>query len=671
MNNFENKRLGNRYILLEKVGDGGMALVYKARCELLNRYVAVKMLRPEYTSDEDFVKKFKSESQAVASLSHPNIVNIFDVGNEDGLSYIVMEYVEGINLKDYIKSNGKMDYKEALKIIKQIAKALEHAHKNGVVHRDIKPHNILIANNGDVKVADFGIAKATTGSTVTNTKSVMGSVHYVSPEQAKGSFVDNRTDIYSLGIVMYELVAGEVPFDGDSPVSIAIRHIQEGLENALKVVDVPSGVASIIIKATQKDPLKRYQSLTEMIEDISTVEMNPNAKLGVNNNSDESTRVIPVSEIEDALNDKTQKINTNQYANIEEDEIEEEDDDEFEDYYEKNRNVKNKKKSSKKGIIIPILLAIITFVTIGSVYAILSGAFTGTEKVKLPSVVGLSQEEATKELQDLGFKVKAIEEESEEESGKVIKMSPEAGTALEKGNLVEIRVSAGTQKTKVPNIRGESLKDAEQILEENGLKLGNTTEEYSDTVDKGEIISQDISAGDEVAKGTLVGVVVSKGSKDEELVRVPYLENKSIEEAKNILYSSGLHWSIVYTSDTSFLNNFVKEQTTPSGTSVKKGTTITLVVNRISNKENGENNSNNNNNNNNNNTNGNTNTEDKDKNNGNGNTNTEKDNGNKENNKDKDKDKNTEKKDEETSSGNKENKIPNALGGSVDGKKDI
>ncbi|MEG0371112.1 MAG: Stk1 family PASTA domain-containing Ser/Thr kinase, partial [Clostridium sp.] len=395
MNSFNTKKLGNRYTLIEKAGDGGMALVYKAKCELLNRNVAVKILRPEYMADEDFVKKFKSESLAVASLSHTNIVNVYDVGNEDGINYIVMEYVDGITLKEYIKKHGKLEYPKVLDIVKQISKALEHVHKNGVVHRDIKPHNILITEDGIVKVADFGIARAVSGSTMTNTKTVMGSVHYVSPEQAKGSITDNRTDIYSLGIVMYELLTGEVPFDGEAPVAIAIKHIQEEIKKPLESsVKIPDGVWDILIKSTQKDALKRYQTLTEMIKDINKVLINPHTKLS-DVMVDESTRIISVEEIEKAMNDKTTKINVPHGFNDDQD-----DDlhnDFVDDEYEKNRKerlklkAKAKSKSvSKRKIAIIIVSAIIAIAVIGMF------AWSGytPKDVIIPKVIGLNKNDA-------------------------------------------------------------------------------------------------------------------------------------------------------------------------------------------------------------------------------------------------------------------------------------
>ena len=264
--------LGNRYELIEKVGGGGMALVYKARCKLLNRFVAVKILRPDFTNDEEFIKRFKIEAQAAASLSHPNIVSIYDVGNEEDIHYIVMEYIDGATLKEYIEEKGALDWKEAVNISIQICLAIKHAHENNIVHRDIKPHNILFTKEGMIKVTDFGIARAVTSSTITMVGGTIGSVHYFSPEQARGGFTDEKSDIYSLGIVLYELLTGTLPFNGDTPVSVAIKHIQEEPEEPINMnSQIPIGVNDIVKKAIQKDQNSRYQKASDLLDDLYKV----------------------------------------------------------------------------------------------------------------------------------------------------------------------------------------------------------------------------------------------------------------------------------------------------------------------------------------------------------------------------------------------------------------
>ncbi|MEF9952517.1 MAG: Stk1 family PASTA domain-containing Ser/Thr kinase [Clostridium sp.] len=582
MSNFSKKVLGNRYTLLEKAGDGGMALVYKAKCELLNRNVAVKILRPEFTADEDFVKKFKSESQAVASLSHSNIVNVYDIGSEEGMYYIVMEYIDGITLKDYIKKHGRLDSKEALSITKQIAKALEHAHKNGIIHRDIKPHNILITDEGIVKVADFGIARAATSATMTNTKTVMGSVHYVSPEQAKGSVIDSKTDIYSLGIVMYELLTGSVPFDGESPIAVALKHIQEEIVKPADI-NIPVAVWDIVSKATTKDPLKRYQSLTEMLSDIAKANLNPNISL-ISQGVDESTRVISTDEIERALNDRTQKIDTSAYNthNIDDDFDDYEEYEEEEDEYEINRKerIKNKSKakpkSKKKGMLFT-LIALISLFVIG--FAFWSGY--SPKEVQIPVLLGLKQEDAVKALEDMNLVVEVKKQESDKPAGQVIGVSPNEGMKVKEKSTVTITVSQGVETVRVPNIKRRTIDEARDELQAVGLEVGDVKREFSDSVEKDRIISQSHNPSDQVPAGTKVDIVISDGAK-EVLYKVPSLKGKTLEEVKSLLASKKLVLgSVRYESDPSKPNGVVIEQSVSSGTSVKEGSVVDVVINKF------------------------------------------------------------------------------------------
>jgi serine/threonine-protein kinase len=285
----EGQMLGNRYELLEKIGGGGMATVYKAKCHFLNRFVAVKILRPEFTNDEEFIKRFKIEAQAAASLSHPNIVSIYDVGYEGSTDYIVMEYVDGITLKEFLNRRGTLNWREAVDIGIQICSALEHAHRNHIVHRDIKPHNILLTKDGVVKVTDFGIARAVSSATITMAGSTIGSVHYFSPEQARGGYIDEKSDIYSLGITLYELVTGKLPFDGDTPVAVALKHIQEEPASPISInPDIPIGVNNIIMKAIMKDQNKRYQSAADMLQDLYKVIKDPYGNFVVTENLESS-----------------------------------------------------------------------------------------------------------------------------------------------------------------------------------------------------------------------------------------------------------------------------------------------------------------------------------------------------------------------------------------------
>lgn len=598
-----NKKLGNRYTLLEKVGDGGMALVYKAKCELLNRYVAVKVLRPEYMSDEDFLKKFRSESLAVASLSHQNIVNVYDVGNEDGLNYIVMEYVEGIDLKDYIKKKGSLDYKETLDIIKQIAKALEHAHKNGVVHRDIKPQNILITEEGLVKVADFGIARASTASTMTNTKTVLGSVHYVSPEQAKGSFTDNRTDIYSIGIVMYELLTGQLPFEGDSPISIAIKHIQDEIKNPCEIKEgIPKGVCDICVKCTQKDPLKRYQNLTDMINDINIVQKSPNTRVGLFSSEIEGTRIIPLEELEKAMNDRTMKIDTSKYNKPKEEIIDDEDIiDDFEDFeeeveedieedkykFQRKKKLKEKSKGKvgkRRKAIVGTVIGLSLFI-LGIVGAFAMWMGNTPKEFIIPKVIGETKEVATQKLAAGKLVVKTKEVESDEKAGLVVDIYPAEGMPVKEKSEVTLTISKGKETVQVPNIEGITVEEAERQLIEKNLLLGDVTREYSSDVGAGLVIEQSEKEGTEVEQGSKIDVVISKGP-EIKFSKVPSLVGKTLDEAKSAIKNAGLTiGSIGYSSNPAYPNNVVLEQTISGGTSVKKGSSIDIIINKVEEKD--------------------------------------------------------------------------------------
>ncbi|WP_243128883.1 Stk1 family PASTA domain-containing Ser/Thr kinase [Clostridium novyi] len=301
--------LGNRYELLQKIGEGGMAEVYKAKCHLLNRYVAVKILKNQYSDNMEFVNKFKQEAAAAASLSHNNIVGIYDIGSENNINYIVMEYIDGKTLKQIINENQVLKYNKAIEIASQIAKALECAHNNNIIHRDVKPHNILVTKDGIIKVTDFGIAKATSSVTITNSDKIIGSAHYISPEQAKGKFVDCKTDIYSLGIILYEMVTGEVPYDGESPVSVALKHVQEQVIPPIKVnPNIPESLNKLILKAVEKEPYKRYQSAHDILMDLEKIQQNPNTNIAANVEENEYTKIMsPIPDVDENFKDNKAK----------------------------------------------------------------------------------------------------------------------------------------------------------------------------------------------------------------------------------------------------------------------------------------------------------------------------------------------------------------------------
>ena len=522
--------LGNRYEIIKKIGDGGMAFVYKAKDILLNRIVAVKVLRPEFVDDDEFLGKFKREAEAVASLSHPNIVNVYDVGEDGKVHYIVMEYIDGQNLKEIIKNEGTLDEYTALDITKQIAMALSAAHKKGIIHRDIKPHNILISNEGRVvKVADFGIAKAVSNSTMTNIGSIIGSVHYFSPEQAKGKFVSNNADLYSLGIVLYEMIIGKVPFRGDSPISIALQHINDEIEfTSEEQINIPQSVRTIIKKLTEKSSVDRYQSAEEVIEDIEYIEKN-----------------IDLDFIKEYDNYVTKNIDIkdlNKQIIIEKNRHDEEvvyDDEDDDDYYEEEKpkykkKQKNKKSPNKSRKRLKIALAILILILVTQIFIFakffLGGPGNKEGQISAPDLYNLTLDEAQRSLDKLNLNIRVnIEDEysNEVEKGKIISQQPMSGSTLQEGDTVTLVLSKGPMKGNIPNVVGLTLGEAGNILKENKLSLGNIKYEYSDTYNNGIVISQDPKSGSENNQewGT-VNVVVSKGQK-EEVIQPPHTQDNT------------------------------------------------------------------------------------------------------------------------------------------------
>ena len=532
--------LGNRYEILRKIGDGGMAFVYQARDKLLNRIVAVKVLRPEFVDDQEFLVKFKREAEAVASLSHPNIVNVYDVGEDGKVHYIVMEYVDGQNLKEIIQDEGRLEEYTALDIAKQIARALSAAHRNGIIHRDIKPHNILISKDGrQVKVADFGIAKAVSSSTMTNMGSVIGSVHYISPEQAKGKHLTSNADLYSLGIVLYEMIIGRVPFSGDSPISIALKHINEDIAFTEEdKINIPNSVRTIISKMTQKEPANRYQTAEELIEDIEFVERNIDLPYIKDYNNFATTDVDrrdpeifngrkPV-QYDDYEDDDYYDEDGDDY--YEDDDYYYEDEDIDDDYYEEKPKSRKEKKQEKKNKAkkketprarrrLKILAVILIMILIG--YAAFFMKYFGlglfskdnSENVKVPSVVNMTVEEAQKSLEGTGLRlvVKSEEYSNGVSKDRIITQTPSENTTLKKGDSVSVIVSKGNSKVPVPNVVGLKLSQAEKLLNDNKLILGNVKYEYNDA-EEGTVLSQSLVGGSS-DEGQKVSLVVSKGKK--------------------------------------------------------------------------------------------------------------------------------------------------------------
>ena len=548
--------LGNRYQIIKKIGDGGMAFVYQAKDKLLNRIVAVKVLRPEFVDDKDFLAKFKREAEAVANITHPNIVNVYDVGQEGKVHYIVMEYVDGQNLKEIIKNEGVLDEYTALDITKQIAQALSAAHKKGVIHRDIKPHNILISNEDrQVKVADFGIAKAVSNSTITNIGSIIGSVHYFSPEQAKGQPVANNADLYSLGIVLYEMLIGRVPFRGDSPISIALQHINEEIEfTQEEKTKIPHSIRTLISKMTEKSPEDRYQSAEEVIEDIDYIEKNIDLDF-IKEYDNYVTQKID----QDKLLAKSKRYNTNR--NYYEEDLEDYSDEyeDVEDYYEEQKPVrksnknnvskkaKKKKRNNTKKIIIGVIaLAVVVVALFGGKLAINAFLNNNTssngqvESFDVPNFVGISIDDANKQAAKLGLNIQTTEEyNTEVKAGYIISQSPQMGK-VQTGDTINVVVSLGGKAATVPNCVGMSYEKAKKLIESNNLKVGSRSYEYSDSYEEGVVIWQNPSSGTNgVMQNTTVDLVISKGKKPEDNTTKPDDNNQNNSGDNNNSDNSG------------------------------------------------------------------------------------------------------------------------------------
>ena len=589
--------LSGRYEVLKRVGSGGMADVYMAKDHKLNRNVAVKVLKSEYVEDEKFLKKFETEAQAVARLSHPNIVNIYDVGMEDGINYIVMELAEGITLKEYIRKKGYLSPKETVEISTQIASAISHAHKNHIIHRDIKPQNILVSDTGIIKVTDFGIAKATSSNTVTSTATAMGSVHYISPEQAKGRFCDEKSDIYSLGITMYEMVTGHVPFDHENGVTIALMHLQNEITPPSQIRDgIPDSLEKIILKCTMKKPEERYQTADDLIADLRLVfEDTSGGYVGVVPTIDDSpTIMIDQNELTQRINipKKDQKIQQEEPLKDEEQNAYLDEDDEE----ESGMNSKIEKLVIVLAAVVGaiILISIIVFV-VKSSGVFKSGKSTTTtsigttagsndaesKKYTVDNYIGMSLSAAREKI-DGKFKIK-VEEEYSADYAKdlVIRQDPESDTELEEGKTLTLVVSKGTRtedKVSVPEVVGKRESSAKSELEAAGLKVSVKTK-YSTDVAKGKVISQSPGSGNQVTKNSTVVITVSQGEKPETMVRVPNLRYFTESEARSELKNSNLVLGSVLTEySDSVEKGLVIRQTVSSGSKVKEGTAVGIYV---------------------------------------------------------------------------------------------
>lgn len=601
----EGAMLAERYEVLSRIGAGGMADVYKGKDHKLNRYVAIKVLKREFREDELFVRKFLTEAQAAAGLMHPNVVNVYDVGEFGGLYFMVMELVEGITLKEYITKKGRLSAKEVISITIQICAGIDAAHRHHIIHRDIKPQNIIISKEGKVKVTDFGIAKATSSNTISS--NAMGSVHYTSPEQARGGFSDAKSDVYSLGITMYEMVTGKVPFDGESTVSIAIKHLQEEMVPPSEYVsDIPFSLEMIILKCTQKSAERRYHDMNALTVDLKRSLVDPEGDFVVIAplKSMASTVMITPDELERIQRQATydedddDEYDDDEYDDDEYDDDEYDDDEYDDDEYENsgrgknNRNSKNNEVNPKMAKVMKVLTAVVAVIIIG-IAAVAIGRASGLLKVgnnssnnstavtvKVPNVTGLTEVQATDTLKKKGLKVEVSKAESTKyEKGYVSEQNPAPDTKVKKGSTVEIVVSSGktSETIAIPDVSGNDEDRAKNILVDTGFE--NVTTEFvnDNTVESGLAVGTDPAAGTKITKTTKITLKISKGASKP---AVPALIGKTQAEAESALTSVGLKLGNVSEEYSSSEVGRVIGQGIDSGKKVSQGTSVDIVISK-------------------------------------------------------------------------------------------
>ena len=555
--------LAGRYELLERIGDGGMAVVYKARCRLLNRHVAIKILKPEFTKDLKFIENFKRESQAAASLSHPNIVNIYDVGREGNIHYIVMELVEGMVLSELLKKNGPLEWRQAVDIVKQMASALSLAHKNHIIHRDVKPQNILITEDGVPKLADFGIAKAINASTLVGaTGTVLGSVHYFSPEQARGGYVDEKSDIYSLGIVLYELLTGRVPFDGDNPVNVALMHINDEMTPPSKIVSgIPPQLEQVVMKATKKYQTERFSNADEMLEALENVE-HIHSILGklVYTGTSAETNDDGYDADSDGLSNSigTKKDKKNQGKS----------------------NGKGGKKKWTQSKAIPIILALLIAlpVSLGIYHLVTQGGFGG-KTLPVPNFAGmiLEEAEALAEKSGLAIETGDIVYSDLYDEGEIVSQSPFAETMVKEGHTVKVNLSRGTREGTVPNIVSKTYQDAVFFLEKYGYNIGQVSYENANQPE-GVVLRQNPEGGIESPLGTYVNFVVSLGVSESQAM-VPLLTGLTESQAAELLKTANLSLgTITLEKNDAYAEGLIFWQSQGAETVVQAGTAIKVKI---------------------------------------------------------------------------------------------
>ncbi len=603
--------LVNRYEILGRIGSGGMADVYKATDHKLNRFVAVKVMKQEFSSDSTFVKKFKREAQAAAGLANPNIVNVYDVGEDEGNNFIVMELVEGITLKEYIAKKGKLSVREATSIAIQVCMGLAAAHDQGIVHRDVKPQNIIISTDGKVKVTDFGIARAASSNTIS--ANAMGSVHYSSPEQVRGGYSDARSDIYSLGITLYEMVTGRVPFDGETTVAIAIKHLQDEMDAPSKYTpDLPYALEQIIFKCTQKSVDRRYQTMQEVIADLKHSLMEPDGHFVMLTPLSDHAQTVMISDeereaIRQADNEKRKNALDNQtFSSIDaakkgheepEYDNDEYDDDDYDDDDDEGEVSSGLEKAVTIGSFIVcglIVCVLIYFVgraaglfkfgssdTDSSTSQVVSTVSVADGQVSVPNFIGMTEEEAEAAANEVGLGIKYQgEKESDQPEGTIIEQNPAAGTAVDKNTTIYYYRSAGQNLITVPSgIVGSSLSDAQSALSSAGFTNVTVTNEASESVSAGNVISVTPGEGEQASASEEIKLVVSSGSGDAADVTVSNYVGMSLDDARADAEDSGLTVTVEYSTSDNVGVGEVMSQNPTSGSTVAAGSTITLTVN--------------------------------------------------------------------------------------------
>lgn len=615
--------VGDRYEILEKIGVGGMAEVFKGKDHKLNRYVAVKVLKEEFRENDAFVKKFKEEAQAAARLAHPNIVNVYDVGDENGIYYIVMELVEGITLKNYIERKGSLTIKEATSIAIQVCAGLEVAHNNHIVHRDIKPQNIIISREGKVKVTDFGIAKATTSQTTT--ANAMGSVHYASPEQARGGYVDHRSDIYSLGIVLYEMVTGRVPFDGETAVTVAVKHLQEEMvPPSVYCKNIPYSLEQIIKKCTEKSPDRRYQDIGDLLADLKQSLMDPDGDFVQMIDVDEQARTVVMNKGTSSKIRNSRKVEVPASRDEDEDDEYEDDEDDEDEDDDEELSPAVEKAMTVAGVVLAVIIVLIVLLLVSKALGLgkekndtsssdsqqteqtadedtesEDGNSSSANTVVMPNLLGKTMTEAKIELKELGIDItlKGSESSSKYSAGQIMEQNIAEGTKVEVGSSVEVTIagsgSSGTSgsstsstaadstssttdtEATVPNVVGKDEATARAAIEAAGLTVGTVTESSSDTVTSGLVISQTVAANTKTAKGTKVNLVLSSGPSS---VKVTDVIGHEQSRAEQELAAAGFQVSVKEAYSSDVRSGLVISTTPDRGTPAKPGSTVTMTV---------------------------------------------------------------------------------------------